>query len=262
MIGNDVVDAACAATSNTDTQTINTTQTTKVHGWMKGHEITHQRLVEAVELSGKLLGASTVVFMTVPFTNNVKTVDEMKRVHGINDYIREIATSWRARENTYGVRTVLILEYEMYYNHITWANARHIGYPVSHPLRATRHDFDSEGPSFLFDRLKDGGEWSPSVSMVCSDTESLGTSRRTCNRNILFKDGMHVCPEKLAGRYAAGLACLIGCAHNGAVGDTNSTTPESEVRTCEKECNEQFMSVLPVEESWIDSNTILASFPG
>lgn len=34
-----------------------------MHGWMKIEEITHERLVEAVELAHELLGAETVVLM-------------------------------------------------------------------------------------------------------------------------------------------------------------------------------------------------------
>lgn len=34
-----------------------------MHGWMKIDEITHERLVEAVELAHELLGAETVVLM-------------------------------------------------------------------------------------------------------------------------------------------------------------------------------------------------------
>jgi len=102
--------------------------------------------------------------------------------------------------------------------------------------------------------------------MVCSDTESLGLRRETCNRNYLFKDGMHTCPEKLASRYAAGCACLIGCAHNGREkGGHRHANKEkhhdeksdSRMRACERECNEQFMSVMPVDDSWIDNNTMV-----
>ena len=86
---------------------------------------------------------------------------------------------------------------------------------------------------------------------------------------------MHVCPEKVASRYAAGLACLIGCAYNGIermndnAGSKDNTqeqqglpweVDEAKIRSCERECNEQFMSVMPVEGSWIDTNTTLASF--
>ena len=119
------------------------------------------------------------------------------------------------------------------------------------------------------DRLQDGQEWSPSIPMVCSDTTSLGTDRKICNRNYLFLDGMHICPESLASRYAAGLACLIGCVYNErgegttttqSTGTNITTENEDSIRACERECNEQFMSVMPVEESWIDANITLASF--
>mmetsp|Transcript_12569 Transcript_12569/g.27271 ORF Transcript_12569/g.27271 Transcript_12569/m.27271 type:complete len:527 (-) Transcript_12569:419-1999(-) len=233
-----------------------------MHGWMLVNEITHERLVEAVELSHELLGTTTVVLMTVPFTNNVKTVQEMRKVNEINDDIREIARSWHLRENTGGVRHVLVLEYGTYYNHIIWSNARHLGYNVSHPLRAAQHVFDTEGPGLVLDRLKGAGEWEPSIPMVCSDTASLEPHRRTCNRNYLFSDGMHTCPETLVSRYAAGLACLLGCVYNGIEMNNTSANEEENVRACERECNEQFLSVAPVDESWIDTNTTLASFSG
>lgn len=237
-----------------------------MHGWMKSNEITNARLVEAVELCGELLGATTVVMMTIPFTNNVKTLEERRQVKEINGDIRLIARGWHARNNT-SVQKVLVMEYGNYNDHLIWSNARYLGYNVSHPLRATQATFESEGERpdfFLLDRLNDGAAWSASIPVVCHDMESLGTERSKCNRNHLFLDGMHVCPERVAARYAAGVACLIGCAHNEkeGKGDTakDRLLPEKEMRACEKSCNEQFMSVMPVEDSWI--NTTLASFPG
>merc|ERR1712194_77547 len=138
----------------------------------------------------------------------------------------------------------------------------------THPLRATQDLFDAEGPEFLLDehRLQEPGDWPPSIAMVCSDTESLGSQRSSCNRNYLFKDGMHVCPETLASRYGAGVACLVGCAYNvrEKIGNRRANNVEHhneqldlKIRACEKECNEQFMSVMPVDDSWVDTNTTL-----
>lgn len=160
-----------------------------MHGWMLIDEITHERLVEAIELANELLGATTVILMTIPFTNNVKTVEEMQKAEVINEDIREIAKSWHLRNETTGVKHVLVQEYGNYYNHIIWTNARHLGYNVSSPLSASQFLFDMEGPHFLYDRLNDGGPWSPSIPMVCSDMQSLETERRKCNRNYLFSDG-------------------------------------------------------------------------
>jgi len=233
-----------------------------MHGWMLIDEITHERLVEAIELANELLGATTVILMTIPFTNNVKTVEEMQKAEVINEDIREIAKSWHLRNETTGVKHVLVQEYGNYYNHIIWTNARHLGYNVSSPLSASQFLFDMEGPHFLYDRLNDGGPWSPSIPMVCSDMQSLEIERSKCNRNYLFSDGMHTCPEKLASRYGANLACLLGCIYNGRAGESveDSSLRETSIRACELDCNRQFMSVMPVDDSWVDMKSAVASF--
>ncbi|KAL3773503.1 hypothetical protein ACHAW5_000500 [Stephanodiscus triporus] len=228
-----------------------------MHGWMELHEITHERIVEAVELCHELLGATTVVLMTVPFSNNVKTAEDMARVKEINDDMRTIARTWHSRTNgddVKGVQHVLVLEYGMYFNHIIWSNARHLNYSVTSPLGATPSVFDLEGPKFLLDRLDDKVKFPPSAPMICSSAPNRGK----CNRNSLFRDGMHICPETLASRYASGIACVLGCVYNRR--RPNSARVEESIRMCESECNEQFLSVMPVEESWIDTHTTLASF--
>ena len=55
-------------------------------------------------------------------------------------------------------------------------------------------------------------------SVVCSDEPKGGK----CNRNYLFLDGMHICPETLASRFAAGVACLLGCVYVGPRMGTDS----------------------------------------
>ena len=225
----------------------------------QSNQITHNRLVEAVELSHELLGAETVVLMTIPFTNNIKTPEDMDKVNRINADIRDIAKYWHLRNNT-GVKHVLVQEYGTYHNHIIWSNAKHIGYNVSAPLMMTNEMFDMEGPTFLYDRLQTG-KWPPSIAQVCSERNWLGTEKAKCNRNYLSSDGMHICPETLATRYGVSVACLLGCVYNQkSVVDNQQQHHEINLRACERECNEQFMSVMPVDESWIDSNTELASF--
>ncbi len=125
-----------------------------MHGWMQLNEITHERLVEAVELSNELLGAITVVLITIPFTNNVITEEDLAMVSEINEDIREISRTWHLRNNSdTGVQNVLVIEYGMYCDQIIWSNARHLNYSVSTPLGAPFNLFDLEGPSFLLDRL-------------------------------------------------------------------------------------------------------------
>jgi hypothetical protein len=244
-----------------------------MHGWMALAEITHDRIVEAIELSHELLGATTVLLMTIPFSNNVKNENDLAHVRQINEDIREIATTWHERKKTVdnrdgGVQHVLVIEYGMYVNQVIWTNALYLNYNVSSPLSiggaATSHNiYDLEGPTFLFDRLnKDSKDFPPTIAMVCSSTP---TEDGKCNRNILFSDGMHICPETLASRFAAGVACILGCVYNRRWSRANENDHSSNymferIRICERECNEQFLSVMPVDDSWIDTNTTIAAF--
>ncbi|KAL7452432.1 hypothetical protein ACHAWC_004145 [Mediolabrus comicus] len=235
-----------------------------MHGWMSSKDITHARLVEAVELAHELLGAETVILMTIPFTNNVDTPEEMHKVNNINNNIREIARGWYLRNST-GVKNVLVLELGTYYNHIIWANARHMGYNVSSPLKMTNEMFDTEGKTFLYDRLQTGKEWPPTIAMVCSDRLKswIGEGKAKCNRNYLFLDGMHICPETLAARYGVAVACVLGCVYNRKSGADGLKHDEIKLRTCERECNEQFMSVMAVDDGYLHGiEREFASFAG
>jgi hypothetical protein len=161
-----------------------------MHGWMNTDEITANRFLEAMQLSTELFGVETVILQTIPFTNNVKTEDDWNAINRINDMMRDIAKSWNTQNSAPKMpKHILVQEYGQYVNHIIWSNARYLGYNVSDPLDATHEMFITEGPTFLFDRLNDGKEWSPSIPMVCSDMESLGQKRDKCNRNYLFSDG-------------------------------------------------------------------------
>jgi hypothetical protein len=226
-----------------------------MHGWMEFDEITPDRLFEAIHLSMGLFGATTVIIQTIPFTNNVKTVDDIKRANFINGIIKNIAHKWDPRYEKH----VLVQDLAQYYNQVIWANARHLGYPVSNPRDVSiPFIIENEGPNFLLDRLKSGKDYPPSIPMICSDMESIGPDRYGCNRNMLFSDGMHVCPETLSSRYGASLACLMGCVYNQDSDERGRH--EHYIRSCEKECNDMFMSVMPIDDAWVNGSVPLASF--
>ena len=232
------------------------------HGWMNFDEITRERIIEAAELAQSLLGADTIIFLTVPFSNNVKTIDDLASVKQINIMIHEIANTWHLEHDT----KMLILEYATYCDHIIWTNARHIGYNVSAPMEVSESVLAEESPSFLFDRLLQTKDWPPSIPMTCAKLPSNDSSRAYCDQNLLFRDGIHICPETLAARISIGIACLLGCVYNRLPTDntdTQSIPDELEMRntrSCELQCNRQFMSVVPIQESWLHNST-LASFP-
>jgi hypothetical protein len=65
---------------------------------------------------------------------------------------------------------------------------------------------------------------------------------------------MHVCPESLSFRYAAGLACLMGCVYN------QNDRSARDLSGCEKECNDLFMTVVPIDVEWVNADITLAAF--
>ena len=65
-----------------------------MHCWMIHNKNTLDREVEAIELSNDFFGAKTVLVMTVPFENNVKTMEDYLAVHTINNDIQDIANKW------------------------------------------------------------------------------------------------------------------------------------------------------------------------
>jgi len=132
----------------------------------------------------------------------------MKDVRKINEMIRDVARDWHLEHDT----RVLVMELGTYFDHITWTNARYIGYNVSAPLTADPETFHTEGPKFLLERLNQPN-FSPSIPMVCNKMPS-DENRTYCDRNNLFLDGMHMCMESLAARIGAGTACLLGCVYN------------------------------------------------
>ena len=63
----------------------------------------------------------------------------------------------------------------------------------------------------------------------------------------------------------AATAYLLGCVYNGNGGEKEEDNTKKKktdlidnvLRQCERECNEQFMSLFPVAERWIGSDTTL-----
>ena len=129
------------------------------------------------------------------------------------------------------------------------------------PDFSKNNGWEKEGTGFLLHRYRGikGMRFEPSIPMVCAYhiDEPFSTQNKTagkCFFNRISRDGFHWCVESLGPRYSANIACLLGCVYNGK-------EPESDeqLRSCEQECNDQFMSLIPVDSSWIGNNTTLFS---
>lgn len=206
-----------------------------MHGWISFTDITIEALQEVVDLSHELLGIKTVIFMTVPFSNNVKTKQDLKDMNRINNLIREFCHSWQPLEK--GVQRVLVHEYGIFTDALIEKNAQSIGINIS-----------TESNQYMLNRLDFPPAFPVSIAHGCA---SLPREQSSCHRNFLTRDGMHPCMETIGARLFASLACLLGCVYNheNTVLDIN---PDSAyVRQCESDCNRKFMTVLPVDESAI-----------
>ena len=245
-----------------------------MHGWMSVEEITRERIIEAAMLANSILGAETIIFITAPFTNNVKDAHMYEGVCKVNEMIWDVAENWH---HDHPESIVLVLDYAAYSNHVIWTNGIQLGYNISDPLTVKDPQvFDNEGV-YMLERLNQK-TCPPSIPMVCNKMPTSESGGAYCERNILFNDGMHMCTETMASRIGAAVACLLGCVYNRKGQSSSSSLVDSSVqlmqkesaattkletrimkiRACERQCNAQFSSVLPVKENWI--NTTLASF--
>jgi len=234
------------------------------YGWIKDiTSIDKDKIIEEVNLVGKYFGAEAVIISTVAMKSNVKRLDIWRGVIRVNGLIREIAKSWEPPQaGSHGVRWVLVQEFANFTNQLIWTNAKHIGYNVS-TLDFSSEEWEGRNADFLMDKLQNYSRfWLPSIPMICAEKARDGV---TCARNKISPDGAHWCSATVGPRYSASVACLLGCVYNGNWFNFTiemMVAPSSmhrSVRICEQECNDQFMSLVPVDEEWIESGTTLFS---
>ena len=233
------------------------------HGWMSIRDVTRERIVEAINLAHDNLGVETVVVTTLPLNNNVLDAADWRGVGEINEAIREIAASWSPADGLHGVKWVLVQEFGQLTNQILYKNAQHLG--LANPHKApnfARRGWEQLVVDTLLKRLAWAKrKWPPSVPQVCADTpgpKEGAVDGFDCTRNRISTDGMHWCIETLGPRYAASIACLLGCIYNSGNRE-RETRQGREIRACERECNEQFMSINSINKEWIESGVALFS---
>lgn len=264
-------------------------------GWMKLHEITRERIIESIQLLHELFGVETVILTTLAFNNNVLTPRDWKDLLAVNQMIRDVADHWD--NDVSGVKFVMVQDFGAFTNEILWMNGRHLGYNIS-SLEMQHQGYDTiptewenEGPIFLLHRIimKDW-KFNPSIPMVCNtppvcESFSVALPNGTTVRNIdefcimnitadksqcffnrFSRDGMHWCVETVGPRYSASVACLLGCVYNGAANEKYGNASYDDkmkiiegVKQCEGECNGRFMSLVPVNESWLNKTASIYS---
>ena len=243
-------DPAAASGASEEQYTVNGFDAAVVripHGWMKAEELTKERIKEVVIFCQELTGARVVILTTVGLDNNAISSEQWEGVVKVNELIHEVAQSWEPpKDGQDGVQYVLVQEFSNFTSQILYENGKHIGY-------------DTSSNNFFFERLKGGTtSWPQSIPMVCANkpTDNLDSE---CKRNKISPDGIHWCVETLGPRFTASIACLLGCVYNGRPPESSPDGLAS-VRQCEKDCNDQFMSLKRVGDHMIgNERTLYAS---
>ena len=200
------------------------------HGWMSLREITRERLTETVELSNEIFGATTVIVISLPFVNNVGSMEQLQEMKETNDMMRHFTRSWEAGRS--GIRHVLLLEFGRYADLLLEWNARLIGYDTT---RQRNYSMEFLAGIGRVPQVK------KSIAQHCGQPVAIGS--RGCPPNAVSMDGMHWCMKTLGGRFFAGLACLMQCATR------NNDDDDVTLRDCEDDCNDRFMSLEPVDDA-------------
>lgn len=201
------------------------------HGWIDLNEITEQRLNETVEVARDLFGVDTIIFTTVPFSNNIEGVGNFRRMSDTNAMIRRFC-----RKCSGDVR-VLMLEIDSLMRALMEDNARGMGYDS-----AANDTYWADRVARVPDRQHPG-----SVAQVCGERPLTFPSDYCPVRSSFSEDGMHYCMNQIGGRLIAAVACLLDCVYN--INSRNSAYLFGEgLDDCASGCNRQFMSLEPVAE--------------
>lgn len=209
---------------------------------------------DAINLAKKIAKAKLVILVTYPSTRRTNSTNlaAWRNIHAVNEMLRNISsTNNQISENP----LTLVLEFGNFTNQILWLNARNLGLlNVSDPYEvASTPDWElRDNIATLFQRFKVcAGDGCLHMPMVCNE---YADEKSDCIRNIISYDDTHWCTETIGARFSAGVACLLGCAFNKCNGD-NTT---KRILSCERTCNELFMSLQPVHlhlmnGSWISA---------
>jgi hypothetical protein len=206
------------------------------HGWMTLDQISEKALNETVHLAHELFNVSSIVFMSLPFVNNVNTMEDLRLLNETNTLIRNFVRKWdKSKDAGSGVKHLLLLEFGDFVDSLMEWNARLMG-------------FDTSVANYTMEQLREKNK--PSIAQLCSTRVPVGS--KTCEWNSISHDGMHWCMDTIGGRVFAGTSCLLACAFNNETRDRSTTSSTTTaIRQCEQRCNEDYMSLKPVDVSSI-----------
>ena len=252
--------------------------------WMDWDEITPSMMHKTVQVAREQLGVSTVVFCTIPFSNNIVTEEDIEQMHIKNKMIRSFGRLYHQHSQKLEDMTIVHWDVAQLNNLLVQDNARRMGFDVQEqPMSsASSNDDDNNNLDFAFaletlqlsEKQRTQLAANPnkhishthSIGHVCAGPRVPHDSPDCIYNNMITYDGQHVCLKTMGGRLMAGLACVIRCATTyGSSSVTSTSTSTSEdaggnakdnltlLYECEDACNQQYMSLKDIEESLFDN---------
>lgn len=203
------------------------------HGWLTFDDMNEDTIRETIQLAHDLFGIRQVIFIDIPFTNNVKTLQDLEDRKNTNEVLEKVAASYTDNNQQKGnsqIKQVSVLQFAKWTDHLMEYNARAIGVippELQHTVITNK--------SYALNRLGCRPKFPISIAQGCANLVEPGSC--TCRRNRVAEDGMHWCLETVGGRFVAGIACLLSC----------MTKNEEDSKDCEAQCNKLYMSLRPLD---------------
>ena len=207
--------------------------------WMAWKDITKSRMHKTVSVAKEQLNTKIVVFMTIPFSNNIVDQEDIDTMHAKNEMIKQFARDYSTDPERENDMTVVVWDFAQLNNALVQNNAMEMGYELQ-----DERDFEFALNTIFNPKLKPGKiiTHTKSIGHVCGGPMVPHNSTDCIYNNMITYDGQHVCLKSFGGRMVAGLACVIRCA-------TTYARDASLLGECEDACNDQYMSLNELDES-------------
>jgi hypothetical protein len=205
------------------------------HGWFALDLVTEEKLQEMIKIASEVFGVKTVMIISLPYINNVKTLGGIRQLKDTNNMIHKLSHNWPL-EGKHGVDHVQVLDFATFGDSMMEWNANLMG-------------MDTSSANYTLKSLKSlkttkkKHQKPRSIAQVCA--KCVPDQSTECEPSGFSLDGMHWCMERMGGRFVASTSCLLGCIYN-QNNTSNESSNSTTIKACERSCNDQFMSLKSV----------------
>jgi hypothetical protein len=215
--------------------------------------ITYESIHELVQLSGKYFGAKTVILQTIPVNNNV--IDMVAELDVVNNAILNYTNTYDFDDNEMLVQKVLVMDLAKLSYELFAHNAAAMDMIALNTTEEINQSLADNSILHLLNPLL------ANRTKCCHPTYGQIIGFACSNKNIRYRhcyltrysaDGMHWCMDKVGGRISGGIACLLKC--------VEQDNRVSDLRDCEKQCNDKFMSLRSLEYDGVVNTTTSADW--